>query len=130
MRGACLLVNMGREGEGEELNGGFTVFAPNRYRMLVSGNGCFFKWYFTCPRSFNGIFQKHDSFDAIEPIFPYLIRLLFLPNSFSRTNEHTHTEYLPTTVRGFYDYHITLKQIELIHKIFYTHRMVRINRRL
>ena len=53
---------------------------------------------------------------------------LFLPNSFSRTNEHTHR--VPTNHRGFYDYHITLKQIKLIPKTFYTHGMVRMNQRL
>ena len=44
-------------------------FALDCYRILVSGNGQFFQWYFTCPRSFSGIFQKHDSFSAMEPIF-------------------------------------------------------------
>jgi len=30
-----------------------------------------FRWYFTCPRSFGGIFRISGSFSAIEPIFPF-----------------------------------------------------------
>jgi hypothetical protein len=37
---------------GEELNGWYTVLAPNRYRMLVSGND----------DSFNGILHVQDLF--------------------------------------------------------------------
>ena len=58
------------EEEGED--SGFTVLSLNHDRMLVFGDGRLFWWYFTCSRSFNGIFRKHDSFNAIEPIFPII----------------------------------------------------------
>ena len=36
-----------------------------------------FRWYFTCPRSFGGIFRISGSFSATEPIFPKDIGILF-----------------------------------------------------
>jgi len=55
--------------EEEVEDGGFTVLSLNRDRMLVFSDGRLFRWYFTWSRSFNGIFRKRDSFNAIEPIF-------------------------------------------------------------
>jgi len=39
-------------------------------RVLFSVQIPTFRWYFTCPRSFGGIFRISGSFSAIEPIFP------------------------------------------------------------
>jgi hypothetical protein len=58
-------------------------YVTNMDRMLVSVNGAFFRWYFTWPRSFNGVFRNGVfrnpcSFNAIQPIFPFC-KCLFIP---------------------------------------------------
>jgi hypothetical protein len=55
----------------------------NMDRMLVSVNGAFFRWYFTWPGSFNGVFRNGVfrnpcSFNAIQPICPFC-KCLFIP---------------------------------------------------
>jgi hypothetical protein len=49
--------------------------------MLFSVHSGNFQWYFTGPKSFNGILRRSQPFDGIEPIFSYFYSCCLLHES-------------------------------------------------
>jgi len=57
------------DGRDEKLDGA----CSKRDGMLNPGDVALFRWYFTERQSFDGIFRRRRSFDAMRPIFPLYI---------------------------------------------------------
>jgi hypothetical protein len=54
----------------KQRHGGMDTVNGRNNRVLHPGNFTIFRWYFTGPTSFSGIFRRSTSFDATGSNFP------------------------------------------------------------